>query len=333
MKGIDSMMQKIALISVIVPVYNVQDLIGRCLDSILAQTWQNIEVILVNDASSDGSGRICEEYALRDGRVQVVHFQKNRGPGAARNEGIRKARGDFASFIDSDDYVEPDMLEKLYNNLTENGADLCACSADGIKLKGGPPGIFSGSEAVWCLAHGIPFNHVPWGKLYTMELVKKYPFDERYFYSEDLMFLYQFLKSAGRVSYLPDQLYHYVNREGSQVHSGVDERKCTALLVHDRICKDAFVHYPKALPGFQQIALETNTRLAMLAVEADMPAKELSGYLKRLCQNTRRHFSWKALRLCREKKVRAAALLLYAGRIVFLGTAVVYRQIKRWKGR
>ena len=112
------MMQKKTLISVIVPVYNVQDLIGRCLNSILAQTWQNIEVILVNDASSDGSGRICEEYALRDRRVQVVHFQKNRGPGAARNEGIRRASGDFVSFIDSDDYVEPDLLERLYNNLT-----------------------------------------------------------------------------------------------------------------------------------------------------------------------------------------------------------------------
>lgn len=326
-------MQKKTLISVIVPVYNVQDLIGRCLNSILAQTWQNIEVILVNDASSDGSGRICEEYALRDRRVQVVHFQKNRGPGAARNEGIRRASGDFVSFIDSDDYVEPDLLERLYNNLTENGADLSACGADGIKLKGGPPGTFSSSEAVWCLAHGVPFNHVPWGKLYTMKLVKKYPFNERYFYSEDLLFLYQFLKSADRVSYLPNQLYHYVNREGSQVHSGVDERKCTALLVHDIICKDVSIYYPKALSGFQQIALETNTRLAMLAVETDMTAQELSSYLKRLCQNTRRHFSRNALMLCQEKKVTAAALLLYAGASVFQEAARVYGQIKRWKGR
>lgn len=327
------MEQEKPMISVIVPVYNVEAWIGRCLDSILAQTYENIEVILINDASSDESGRICDHYAARDGRITVLHFSENRGPSAARNEGIRKARGAFASFIDSDDYVEPCLLEKLYDNLLENGADVSACGADGIKLKGGPPGTFSRSEAVCCLAHGVPFNLVPWGKLYAMELVKKHPFDEHYFYSEDLLFLYEILKSSNRVSYLPDRLYHYVNREGSQVHSGVSERKCTALLVHDKVCSDASVHFPEALSGFQQIALDTNTRMAMLAVETDMPPEELFGYLKRLCQNTRRHFSWKALMLCQEKKVVAASLLLYAGDTVFHGIADIYKQIKRWKGR
>lgn len=327
------MEQEKPMISVIVPVYNVEAWIGRCLDSILAQTYETIEVILINDASSDESGRICDHYAARDGRITVLHFSENRGPSAARNEGIRRARGAFASFIDSDDYVESCLLEKLYNNLMENGADVSACGADGIKLKGGPPGTFSRSEAICCLAHGVPFNLVPWGKLYAMELVKKHPFDERYFYSEDLLFLYEILKSSNRVSYLPDRLYHYVNREGSQVHSGVSERKCTALLVHDKVCSDASVHFPEALSGFQQIALDTNTRMAMLAVETDMPPEELSGYLKRLCQNTRRHFSWKALMLCQEKKVVAASLLLYAGDTVFHGIADIYKQIKRWKGR
>lgn len=327
------MEQEKPMISVIVPVYNVEAWIGRCLDSILAQTYENIEVILINDASSDESGRICDHYAARDGRITVLHFSKNRGPSSARNEGIRRASGAFASFIDSDDFVEPCLLEKLYDNLLENGADVSACGADGIKLRGGPPGTFSRSEAVCCLAHGVPFNLVPWGKLYAMELVKRHPFDERYFYSEDLLFLYEILKSSNRVSYLPDQLYHYVNREGSQVHSGVSERKCTALLVHDKVCSDASVHFPEALSGFQQIALDTNTRLAMLAVETDMPPEELSGYLKRLCQNTRRHFSWKALMLCQEKKVVAASLLLYAGDTVFRGIADIYKRIKRWKGR
>lgn len=327
------MEQEKPMISVIVPVYNVEAWIGRCLDSILAQTYETIEVILINDASSDESGRICDHYAARDGRITVLHFSENRGPSAARNEGIRRACGAFVSFIDSDDYVEPCLLEKLYDNLLENGADVSACGTDGIKLKGGPPGTFSRSEAVCCLAHGVPFNLVPWGKLYAMELVKKHPFDERYFYSEDLLFLYEILKSSNRVSYLPDRLYHYVNREGSQVHSGVSERKCTALLVHDKVCSDASVHFPEALSGFQQIALDTNTRMAMLAVETDMPPEELSGYLKRLCQNTRRHFSWKALMLCQEKKVVAASLLLYSGDTVFHGIADIYKQIKQWKGR
>ena len=220
------------LISVVVPVYNAGPYLRQCLDSIAAQTYSHMEVILVDDASTDGSGQICKEYAERDERFQYVRFPANRGPSAARNEGVGRAAGAFLSFVDADDYVEPDLLEKLYRSLTESGADISTCGADGIRLESGPARTYSRAEAVCCLAKGAPFNHVPWGKLYCAELARACPFDENVFYSEDLLFLYEALKRSEKVSCIPDVLYHYVSREGSQMRSGMSGRKCTLSLIH-----------------------------------------------------------------------------------------------------
>ena len=109
------------LISVIVPVYNVEGYVQPCLDALLAQTWPNLELILIDDASTDGSGGVCKACAARDSRVRVVRFPENRGPSAARNEGVRRAAGAYIAFVDADDRVEPDLLEKLYRCLEEIG--------------------------------------------------------------------------------------------------------------------------------------------------------------------------------------------------------------------
>lgn len=324
------------LISVIVPVYNVEPWITRCLDSIAAQTYSNIEIIAVDDGSTDRSGRICDEYAALEERLKVVHLPKNRGPSAARNQGILISEGIYIAFIDSDDYVEPDFLEKLYHDLEEHGTDISTCKAYGIKIEDRPAGVYSGGEAIGCLALGRPFNHVPWGKLYPAQLVKKYPFDETIFYSEDLLFLYRIIKHVKKVSYLPEPLYHYAFRDGSQVQSGVDGRKCTALRAQSIVCQDAEIHFPEALPGFQQLALDTDRCLAVLAVKNGTRGGTLSKYLKRLQKDIRRHFSWKALALFQKKKDSAAVLALYASTVLFHGMVVVLRKYKKqqkeWMG-
>ena len=293
------MSQEKPMISVIVPVYNTEAYLVRCLDSLLMQTYPNLEIVLIDDASTDKGGSICETYAARDSPLKVIRFLKNQGPSAARNAGIRKAEGKFISFVDADDYVEPDIMEKLYAALSENEADISICGADGIRIKDGAADTFSGTEAVRCLARGTPFNLVPWGKLYDAGLVRACPFDERIFYSEDLLFLYQVFRRVGKVCYFPEQLYHF----------------------------------PEVLPDFQQIALDTNTRMAMLAMETELPRCQLLGYLRLLRRNTRRHISRKALMRCQEKKVVAASLLLCAGELPFYGIAVIYKQMKRWRLR
>ena len=149
------------LISVVVPVYNAGPYLKRCLDSLAAQTYPNWEAILVDDGSTDGGGGICRRRAARDGRFQYAALPDNRGPSAARNEGVGRAAGAFISFVDADDYVEAGLLQGLYHRLQETGADVSVCGAEGIRIKDGPPGVFTREEAVRCLARSQPFGFVP----------------------------------------------------------------------------------------------------------------------------------------------------------------------------
>lgn len=320
------------LISVVTPVYNVEKYLGACLESLLAQTYAHIEIILVDDASTDGSGSLCDAYAARDSRIKVVHFPQNRGPSAARNEGLGQAQGKFISFVDSDDRAAPGLLEKLYQNLEETGADISACGADGLVLKSGPATVYTQKDAVRCLARGSPFNLVPWGKLYRAQLLRGCSFDEAVFYSEDLLFLYHVLKGAQRVSYIPDVLYHYTQREGSQVQSGMTQRKCTALSAQDAVCKDAASHFPEALEDFRQLVLESDRNMAVLAVKNGCEGGHVFPYLKRLRENVRQHFSWKALALCPSKKNAVAIFLLYVNTLAFWGAAKSATGLKGRKG-
>lgn len=321
------------LISVIVPVYNVGDYLERCMDSVLSQTYPNFEVVLVDDASTDQSGAVCDACAARDSRVRAVRLSQNRGPSAARNEGIRRARGAYISFVDADDRVEPDLLEKLYESLVQAGAEVSACGADGIDLKRGPTAVYTRSEAVRCLARGVPFNLVPWGKLYSAELVKKTLFPENIFYSEDLLFLYSVLKQSRRVSYRPDILYHYTQREGSQMQSGASERKLTAFAAQDFVCEDAGVSFPEAAEDFRLLALEANRCLAVLTVKKGGEGGHTLGYLKRIQKNTRRHFSWRTVKRCPRKRDAAALLALCTSAWGFWAAASAFTWVKRLGGR
>ena len=114
------------LISVIVPIYKVEHYLPKCIDSIIHQTYQNLEIILVDDGSPDNCPEICDEYAKRDKRIKVVH-QENGGLSAARNSGVEMANGEFLCFVDSDDYIHPKMYEILYKNLKKFKADISIC--------------------------------------------------------------------------------------------------------------------------------------------------------------------------------------------------------------
>lgn len=114
------------LISIIVPVYNVEKYLDRCIQSIVEQTYRNLEIILVDDGSTDGSEKICDSWAVKDNRIRVIH-QNNMGGGAARNAALDVAKGDFIAFVDSDDYISADMYEYLHG-LMDNGFDIAECS-------------------------------------------------------------------------------------------------------------------------------------------------------------------------------------------------------------
>lgn len=210
------------LISVIIPVYKAEKYLPACLDSVLGQTYRNLEVILVDDGSPDNSGAVCDAYAAKDARVRVIH-QKNGGPSAARNAGLDAAKGVYIGFADADDYIDPDMYRSLYERLRVAGADIVQCRhrdtlEDGSLLSVTPnveDGVLDRESALKGLFSG-PVQFVNWDKLYRRELFGELRFDARFPICEDMFLNYQLLKKSGRVALMRDAYYTYVQYPFSQ---------------------------------------------------------------------------------------------------------------------
>lgn len=328
------------LISVIIPVYKVEKYLRKCLDSIRAQTYTNLEIILIDDASPDSSGKICDLYARQDGRFQVVHLDKNQGVSHARNVGIGKAAGDFISFIDPDDYVESVLFERLYENLVENQADVSVCRIDRIgfgKYKDSWKNEFacvaSSVQAVTYMLSGCHFDWgVCFGKLFSGSLVKKYPFAEQIYCGEDILFMYRLFHHICRASYLPERLYHYIYREDSAIHGGFSARRYTELQVFEFLCKDIKKKVPRLVPQIENYILTINIKLAVKAVESKTAGgRRLYLYLRKFRRNIRRYISFRSLRLFEDKKIVAEVILLYVSIEGFWMITALYKGLKRLK--
>lgn len=210
------------LISVIVPVYKVEDYLPRCVDSLLAQTYDNLEIILVDDGSPDNCGSICDEYALRDPRIRVIH-KENGGLSSARNAGIDIAAGDYLGFVDSDDWVVPQAYEWLLGMaLEENVKLVCAGRYDysswSQELKTGlcpaKREVISGEELARRIFLWDNVDSAAWDKLYHRSLFReiRYPVGV---VSEDLPTTYRIGLNAQRVGMLDKPVYYYFHRDGS----------------------------------------------------------------------------------------------------------------------
>ena len=213
-------------ISIIVPVYKVEKYIHRCVDSILEQTFTDIEVILVDDGSPDNCGTICDEYAARDERVIAIH-QRNNGLSAARNVGIKCAHANWVMFVDSDDIIHPQMVELLYNTVQASGAKLCMCghvAGEEVPASFRKPVdleytrcLLDESSLVEILLKGGSRYWVAWCKLIDKEIALKYPFPEGRIY-EDNAVVYRWIHEAGIIADVVQELYFYRQREGSIMH-------------------------------------------------------------------------------------------------------------------
>lgn len=223
------------LISIIVPVYNVERYLNRCLDSITQQTYSNLEIILVDDGSTDKSGIICDEYALKDNRIKVLH-QKNAGQSCARNVGLDIALGTFIGFVDSDDWIVPDMFEKMHQNLTENNADISNCGIMRKNEKTGmekrcapfPFPITGGNQGVHLLLEN-KLTVVPWNKLFKRNIWDNIRFPAGMWFEDELIMPYLFAK-ASIISYMDEALYNYNERSGSTIHSSFGKADMDRLL-------------------------------------------------------------------------------------------------------
>lgn len=221
------------LISVVVPVYNVEKYLKRCVDSILTQTYTNLEVILIDDGSTDASSNICNEYVDKDRRVRVRH-QQNGGLSAARNTGISIAKGDYIAFVDSDDFIHPQMIECLYKGMSENKVMLSVCgfkevsSDDTMENEFDENGyrVYTAKELLnmyYDYDEKKTLVIAAWNKLYHRDLLLTYNFPAGKLY-EDVYTTPKLLFTAEKICVNNSPLYYYFQRPDSIMHS-MDSRK------------------------------------------------------------------------------------------------------------
>ena len=213
------------LISIIIPVYNVDKYVSRCIDSILHQTYQNFEILLINDGSTDDSGIICDYYAKKDIRIRTIH-QNNQGVSAARNVGLAYAKGDYIGFVDPDDWVSPHMYYHLYTEMIHHNANLAICKTyivtdDYIytptKLRAEGPITITSKEAIIRLMRGR-ISSSPCDKLYRKSILSQNPFPKGRFH-EDQYIMADILGKCERIMYLEVPYYYYYQRNNSTCHT------------------------------------------------------------------------------------------------------------------
>ena len=227
------------LVTVIIPVYNTVGYLSPCLESVCNQTYSNLEIILIDDGSTDGSGALCDEWAEKDNRIKVIH-QDNAGVSAARNAGLAACTGYYITFVDSDDWIDLRMMEKLHQCLVENGADAAMCgfvdyNNDGFTEKGvfsAPLSDYQGTVYQMMRRNGY-FTSL-WAKMFRWELIirdkKAHPFDLSLSFGEDEVWLLEVLSGCGFVAFLPQALYYWRPREGSITRSErITERQLSVL--------------------------------------------------------------------------------------------------------
>ena len=205
------------LISVIIPVYNVEKYLDRCMETVLNQTYGNMEIILVDDGATDQSGKKCDEYALKDERVKVIH-KKNGGLSSARNAALEIATGDYIGFVDSDDYIDEYMFEKMLQYCIDNDCDISVCghfTEKNNKISIEEPIIdqlimYTKMDALETLVEDAMMNNYAWDKLYKAELFKgvRYPDGRNY---EDIATTYLLFDKAERICQIPEYLYYYLS--------------------------------------------------------------------------------------------------------------------------
>ena len=225
------------LISVIVPVYKVERYLNRCVDSILAQTYQNLEIILVDDGSPDRCGAICDEYAKKDSRICVIH-QENRGVSAARNTGLDACTGQFVTFVDSDDYIEQDLIQRLFDGIGD--ADLCGCGVIREEQSGEIISVTKTADRIALPGKNVLCQHYTgengrlgiaavavWAKLYRKELWEQLRFCPGLMF-EDIHLMPFLLSQCKQVRCIPYAGYHYLVTPGSITNNQNEQhqRKC-----------------------------------------------------------------------------------------------------------
>lgn len=285
------------LISVIVPVYRVEEYLERCVKSILSQTYKNLEVILVDDGSPDQCPAICDACAEKDARVKVIH-QENKGLSGARNAGIDAASGEYLAFVDSDDYVSPHFIEELYQLLQDTGCAIGQCRFSYVK----GDGLVEEGDSAFCIYRGESLMEqlygpeekatcfvVAWNKLYRAELFKetgiRYPEGRIH---EDEATTYRLFHEAKKLAFLDRELYGYYTENGGSITSVFSAKRLQWLTAHEeRIAFFKKNGYEKLLPAAYRKLCDACITFYFRCTEQVKDAEELKKELRKRLETYR----------------------------------------------
>lgn len=290
-------------ISVIVPVYNVEPYLPKCLDSIVGQTYQNLEIILVDDGSPDNCGSICDAYAARYGYIKVIH-KANGGVSSARNAGMAAATGEWIGWVDSDDWIEPEMYDSMIKKACELEADIVVCSryeqyrSHSVFRGWEEEQILNTEDALKQLLKNEKMQNFLWDKLWRQELFQGQSFPEGRTF-EDIAVMHRLFARAKRVVCLPEANYHYLQRPGSIV----DNKSLENQINHFRAAKLRLDEMRGEWPGFIYL-LESQCVASSITIwcayyknlpeeriKYDETLKEISGFAKKNYRHALRHMS------------------------------------------
>ena len=224
-----------SLITVIVPIYKVEKYLNKCVNSIIDQTYKNLEIILVDDGSPDNCGAICDDYAKKDSRIKVVH-KENGGLSDARNAGYEFANGEYVCFIDSDDYISKDFIQVLYETMARENSDIVECDIVrfnedeevGTVEATSQVVTYDTVEAMENLIEEKDFHQHVWNKLYKSDIALTVKFEKGKL-NEDEFWTYQVFGKAKRVSKVTDKMYYYLQRKTSIMGQNFSLRRLDAL--------------------------------------------------------------------------------------------------------
>lgn len=237
-------------ISVIVPVYNVEQYLERCVDSIINQTYTNLEIILVNDGSTDNSGKLCDELAKKDERIRVIH-KENGGLSDARNRGIDESESDLVGFIDSDDYIDSDMYEVLLKNLNDTDADLSMCAL--YDVYNNTPEAQVTNKETWKLSSEQAIRMVMEAKILSVtavnKLYRKSLFTDLKFevgkIAEDAFIMIKLLDKCEKIVATNEKKYYYVHRENSITTQKFSTKFLNVIEAYEQNSNIILEKYPK----------------------------------------------------------------------------------------
>ena len=205
-------------ISVIVPVYKTEGLLDRCVESIVGQIYKNLEIILVDDGSPDNCPAMCDGWAEKDSRIRVIH-KENGGVSSARNAALDIATGDYIGFVDSDDWIEPEMYSSLIQKISESGKNIALCSYYAVEISGernecrcvADKEVLDKDDYFRFIVLGGDGGYI-WNRLYDADILKEVRFDEDIWYSEDLLFNFKAAQKSGGAAVLDSAEYNYFQK-------------------------------------------------------------------------------------------------------------------------